>query len=86
VNRLFPFVSAFHALDSVVDGSGERPFRETCKHPEINHLYGARNGSFQRGALTALRVISGAIKVQVGGQTRDPSPHTNLLKTKDFHG
>jgi len=59
-------------MDSVVGGSGKRPFRETRKHLEINHLYDARNGPFRRGMRTALWAISRAIKVQAGGQTRDP--------------
>jgi hypothetical protein len=61
-------------------------FVESRKHLEINHLYDARNGPSQRRIGTALWVVSGAIKVQAGGQTRDRPLYPNLLKTKDFHG
>lgn len=61
-------------------------FGNPRKHLKINHLYDARNGPSQRRMATALGVVSSAIKVQAGGQTRDRPLYTNLLKTQDFHG
>jgi hypothetical protein len=49
VNRLFPFGLVFQAIIPSREPASKTPFRESCKHLNINYFYGAKMWSF-RGA------------------------------------